>query len=724
MSGRDIGKIIEIMKHDFHASFSNPIVIAVLIGVIILPSLYALLNIEACWDPYGNTGEVEFAIANLDNGTTYENTTLNIGNELVKELKNNDKFKWTFVTEDELRQGVHDGDYYAGIIIPKNLSKNVISIASDNPKQAQLEYIVNVKANPVASKLSDNAANALYTKLNAKIVEFINLAAYGKLGELQDGLSSGAGQLASGGQQLAAGSAQISSGANQVSSGENQLQSGANELQKGAGKVQQGASAINQGAEKVQSSESKIQQGADKVQQGASAINQGAEKVQSSDNQLQQGAAKVQQGASAINQGAEKVQSSESQVQQGAAEVQQGAEQLKSTVDPSTLPPGPIKDYVNANMKLTEGSGQVAGGASQLASGSTQLAEKSSDLASGSSEVAGGASQLASGSTQLAQSSSKLANGSSEVAGGASQLASGSTQLAQSSSKLANGSSEVAGGASQLANGSLELAEGSLSLAAGSQLISQSATQALFTASSSLSSTADSLSNITGINETKLGEYFFTPVKLDRQEIFPVPDYGSNVSPFYLVLSMWVGALITCVLIDPKSSEGTKYSPFEMYSGKLMFYIVISILQAIVTLIGANILGIHVENSALFITSALLVSVVFMILIYSIISALSTVGKGIVVVLLVLQISATGGIYPIQIMNGIFKSIYQYMPMTYAIKLIREAQLGVVWSNYTPALIILLAIGVITVIVSILIKKKADKPSKYFEERLKDSGLF
>ena len=612
MSGRDIGKIIEIMKHDFHASFSNPIVIAVLIGVIILPSLYALLNIEACWDPYGNTGEVEFAIANLDNGTTYENTTLNIGNELVKELKNNDKFKWTFVTEDELRQGVHDGDYYAGIIIPKNLSKNVISIASDNPKQAQLEYIVNVKANPVASKLSDNAANALYTKLNAMIVEFINLAAYGKLGELQDGLSSGAGQLASGGQQLAAGSAQISSGANQVSSGENQLQSGANELQKGAGKVQQGASAINQGAEKVQSSES--------------------------------------------------------QVQQGAAEVQQGAEQLKSTVDPSTLPPGPIKDYVNANMKLTEGSGQVAGGASQLASGSTQLA--------------------------------------------------------QSSSKLANGSSEVAGGASQLANGSLELAEGSLSLAAGSQLISQSATQALFTASSSLSSTADSLSNITGINETKLGEYFFTPVKLDRQEIFPVPDYGSNVSPFYLVLSMWVGALITCVLIDPKSSEGTKYSPFEMYSGKLMFYIVISILQAIVTLIGANILGIHVENSALFITSALLVSVVFMILIYSIISALSTVGKGIVVVLLVLQISATGGIYPIQIMNGIFKSIYQYMPMTYAIKLIREAQLGVVWSNYTPALIILLAIGVITVIVSILIKKKADKPSKYFEERLKDSGLF
>ena len=187
---------------------------------------------------------------------------------------------------------------------------------------------------------------------------------------------------------------------------------------------------------------------------------------------------------------------------------------------------------------------------------------------------------------------------------------------------------------------------------------------------------------------------------------------------------MWVGALITCVMLEPKSSAGTKYSPFEMYSGKLLFYIVMSILQACVTIIGAHLLGVHIDNYPLFIFSSILVSAVFMILIYSIISAIGTVGKGIAVILLVLQISATGGIYPIQIMHEFFQTLYPYMPMTYAIKLIREAQLGVVWSNYWPALAILLAIGIITVIVAVIIKEKADKPSKYFEEKLEESGLF
>jgi len=612
MGSKDIVNIVEIMKNDFKSAFSNPIVTLVLIGIIILPSLYALLNIQACWDPYGNTGNVEFAIANLDNGSTFNDININVGNELVKDLKKNDKFKWTFVTEDELRDGVHSGKYYAGIVIPKNLSSNVVSISGDDPKQAELEYVVNVKSNPVATKLTDTGANTVYTTLNAKIIQIINLAAYGKLGELQEGLAAGASQLASGGGQLQAGAAQVSSGAGQVSSGVGQVQDGASQVKDGASQVQQGKSAV--------------QQGANQVQQGSSAV------------------------------------------QQGASQVQQGSEELDSAVDSSLIPDGPVKEYIDSTSELAKGTGKVA-------------------------------------------------DGSSQVAQGASDLADGSVQLA-------DGSSQVAQGASDLADGSVQLAEGSLSLAAGAELLGNSAAQALFTAAGSLGATANELSAITGINETLLGDYFFSPVKLERNEVFSVPDYGSNVAPFYIVLSMWVGALITCVMIEPKSSIGTKYSPFEMYSGKLLIYIVLSMLQACVTIIGAYLLGVHVDNYPLFIFSLILVSVVFMILVYSVISAIGTVGKGAIVVLLVLQISATGGIYPIEIMHKFFQTLYPYMPMTYAIKLIREAQLGVVWSNYWPALAILLAIGIITVIVAVAIKEKADKPSKYFEEKLEESGLF
>ncbi len=597
MSGRDINNIAEIVKKDLKAAFSNPIVIIVLVGIIVLPSLYALINIDACWDPYEETGGIQFAIANLDEGASFNDMDINIGNELVKELKKNDDFDWTFVSEEELRDGVYNGDYYAGIVIPKNLSEDVISITGDDPKQAELEYVVNIKSNPVASKLTDSAANAVYTTLNAKIVQIINLAAYGKLGELQSGLASGASQLSSGGSQLAVGSQQISSGASDVSDGVSQVKDGASQVQSGSSQVQDGA------------------------------------------NSVKQGSASVKDGAS--------------QVEKGSAEIQ-------SAVDSSVLPE-PIKTYVQSNIKLANASGEVAKGSSSLADGSVKLADSSSKLASGSSDVA---------------------------------------------------------------SGSVELAEGSLSLAAGSQLLSNSATQALFSASSALGASANSISAITGINETILGDYFLSPVKLERHELFSVPNYGSDVAPFYLVLSMWVGALITCTMLKPGNSEGTKYSSFEMYFGKLILFVLMSILQVAITISGSFILGIYIANPILFTLSAVLISIVFMVLMYSLVSALGNVGKAVSIVLLVLQISGTGGIYPVEIMRQFFQIINPYLPMTYAITLMREAQLGLVWSNYLPALIILLAIGIVTVIVMLIIKEKADKRAHYLEKCLEDSGLF
>lgn len=612
MGKRNGRNVIEIIKNDFKSSISNPIVTIVLIALIILPSLYALLNIQACWDPYENTGEVEFAIANLDKGASFEGEKINIGNELVKDLKDNDKFKWTFVTEDELRDGVYKGEYYAGIIIPKNMSKNILSITGDNPKQAKLEYIVNMKENPVGAKLTDSGSNAVYNSLNAKIIKIINLAAYGKLGELQEGLSSGANQLSSGGSQLASGAAQVSSGADQVSSGADQ--------------VKNGSSAVKDSA-------SKVQKGADDVNSGADAVKQGAESVKN-----------------------------------GASQVEQGSEEIQSAVDPSLIPEGPVKEYVEGSVKLANGSGEVASGASKLADGSVELAE--------------------------------------------------------GSSKLANGSSAVAGGASQLADGSVELAEGSLALAAGSQLLSNSATQALFTAAGALGTSADSLSDITGINETILGDYFYAPVKLDRHELFEIPNYGSQVAPFYLVLSMWVGALITCAMLKPGTSAGTKYSPLEMYLGKSVIFLIMGLLQGSVTIIGSYILGIYIDNDIMFILSCLFVSGVFMIVVYSFVSALGAVGKAIAIVLLVFQISGTGGIYPVEIMGQIFNMLNPYMPMTYGITLIREAQLGLVWSNYLPAMAILFGLAIAVVVLMVFVKERADKATHYFENKLEDSGLF
>ena len=568
--GSGLGNVHELLKKDFRDVFTkNPIVVLTLLAIIILPSLYALINIQACWDPYDNTGNLEFAVANLDKGATFDGEKINVGDQLEDELKRNDDFYWTFVSEDELREGVNNGTYYAGIVIPKNFSSSIKSITSDDPHSAELEYIVNRKSNPMASKLSDSAARAVYNKVNAKIVQFINVAAYEKLGDLQSALASGASQMSSGAGQLSAGASKVQSGASQVKSGANDLKKGANDLSAGSSQVKDGSSQIS---------------------------------------------------------------SSANQISAGSSQVQESAKQLDSSVDESSLP-DQIKPVVH---------------------GSKELANASSDLAGASSN------------------------------------------LAQGSSKLANGSVDLANGASS----------------------------ALYSASSGLAGAADSLSSITGVNESEVGEYIYSPVVLKENELYAVPDYGSEVAPFYLVLSMWVGAIITCVMLRTGQSTGTKYTPSEMYFGKLLIFLVMAVLETTVTLIGAFILGIKMTNPLLFVLSAYFIALIFMLICYSLISALGHIGKGLAVIWLVFQISGTGGIYPIQLMGEFLQVVSPYMPMTHGITLLRETALGLIWSNYIPSFLILIAMGAITLVLALVVKMFADKRAHWFEEKLNETDLF
>ena len=646
--------VSQLLKKDFKDVFTkNPIVVVTLLAIIILPSLYALINIQACWDPYENTGNLEFAVANLDNGASFNGEDMNVGDQLEDELKRNDDFYWTFVSEDELREGVKNGTYYAGIVIPKNFSSSIKSITSDDPHSAELEYVVNRKTNPMASKLSDSAARAVYNKVNAHIVQFIDVAAYSKLGQLQSALAAGASQM---------------------SSGAGQLSSAASKVQSGASKVKSGASQVNDGASKVKS-------GANDLEKGAGKVTAGASKVKSGASQVNDGASKVKSGSSEVSSSADKISA-------GSSQVQSSAKQLDESVDENLLP-DQVKPVVH---------------------GSKELANASSDLA-------GASSQLAQGSSKLANSSADLANGASGVADGASGVAEGASGVAEGASKLANGSNQVASGSSQLA-------EGSVSLAAGSALLANSASSALFSASSGLSGAATSLSSITGVDEDEVGDYIYSPVTLKENELYTVPNYGSEVSPFYLVLSMWVGAIITCVMLRTGQSTGTKYTPSEMYFGKLLIFLVMAILETTVTLIGAFILGIKVANPILFILSAYFIALIFMLICYSLISALGHVGKGLAVIWLVFQISGTGGIYPIQLMGPMLQAISPYMPMTHGITLLRESALGLVWSNYIPSFVTLIAMALITLVLALIVKMFADKRAHWFEEKLNETDLF
>ena len=571
--------IMEILKTDLRSTVKNPVVIILLIAIIILPSLYGLVNIYACWDPYDNTDHFPFAIANEDKGATYQDVKINAGNDLVMMLKNNTKFEWVFVTSDELRQGVHDGKYYAGLIVPANFSESIVSITTDDPHSADLEYIVNEKY-PVASKLSDGAAKEVYNNINAEIVAFINVAAYDKLGELQAGLASGASQMSSGAVLLSSGAGQVANGAGQVADGANQLEAGADQLSDGANQLAGGTHEATVVADNV------------------------------------------------------------------SVEIHEGTNYVRNqTKNPE------INHYMD-------------------------------EIDSTTNNITGGVHQLD------------------------------------------NGAQSLAGNSSLLKGGIYQLSEGTLSLAAGAELLANSAASALLMASSSLAGAAGDLASVTGLNDSQVGNYFYAPVHLEKQTEFDSNSFGSQLSAFYIVLSMWIGALITCVILNVGTSIGTKYRPHEMYFGKLILFNIMAILQTTVTLLGAWHLGITIVNPLMFVFTCYFVALIFMAVIYSLVSLFGHVGQGIAIILLVFQISSTGGIYPVEIMNKFFVMIYPYLPMTHAITCVREAQLGLIWSNYLPNFAILLCLGIVMIILAIILKQRFDKRTKYFEGKLNETNLF
>lgn len=420
----DIGKVTHIMKKDLESLIKNPAVIITIAAIIILPSLYALLNVDACWDPYENTDNLEFAVVNNDVNATYDGKSLNFGSNVVDELKDNDDFDWKFVSEDKARQGVEDGSYFAAIIIPENFTQDILSVDSQNPTKTNLTYLINEKTNPVASRMSNNAANEIQKEINNEIVKTVDSVAFKQLAQL--------GQLTH----------------------------------------------------------------------------------------------------------------------------QQPLAQLSM------------------------------------------------------------------------------------------------------------------------------------------------------------------------VNETGVEDYFYSPVDLDRQEIDPVDNYGSEVSPFYIVLSIWVGCIISVALIKTRYLGQSIYNPLELYFGRMGLFILIGLLQSTVTLIGSFILGIQMENPGMFILFTYLITLVFMTLIYSLVSIFGNGGKAIAIILLVFQISSTNGIYPVYVMNSFLQSISPYLPMTYGIELLRNALLGMYWPNVMPAIYILIGILIATLIISILIKELFDKAANKFEQALEDSGLF
>lgn len=118
--------ILRVFKNDLNKIHNNVIAMIVIMGILVIPTLYAWFNIAASWDPYGSTDGLKIAVASEDAGYTSEliNVDLNLGDDVIKALKENDNFNWVFTDADDASDGVKSGKYYASLVIPEDFTKD------------------------------------------------------------------------------------------------------------------------------------------------------------------------------------------------------------------------------------------------------------------------------------------------------------------------------------------------------------------------------------------------------------------------------------------------------------------------------------------------------------------------------------------------------------------------------------------------------------------------
>ena len=199
------------------------------------------------------------------------------------------------------------------------------------------------------------------------------------------------------------------------------------------------------------------------------------------------------------------------------------------------------------------------------------------------------------------------------------------------------------------------------------------------------------------------------------------------MSPFYSTLALWVGALILVSLLTTNPygfNEEVNFKPYEKYFGKFLTFAFIGICQSLILSLGdIYLLKCYVLNKWLFIGISILSSLVFILIVYTLVSIFGNVGKAIAVILLVIQVAGAGGTFPVEVMPSFFKKVNPFLPFTYSISAMREAVAGIVKSNLTRDITMIVIYGVISIIIGLFLKGPINKISKKFIDKLNESGL-
>lgn len=717
-------RAFEIFRRDVNRLSHNMVAMIVTIGVCLIPSLYAWFNIAANYDPYANTGNIKIAVANADKGTENELIgELNVGEEIVQNLKKNDSLGWKFTDEKKAVQGVKSGKYYAAIVIPEDFSSSFVSILSGDMKQPQFEYYLNEKKNAIAPKVTGTGASTIQEQVNE---EFIAAAA----GSVSKILGQTAEQMGT----------QVDTVQESLIA---KMQTAEENLEEYQAVLENLNKTIDGSDDLISGTQETLDTLKSAAVSGAKSINQGTDILSSVRNSV--GALSV--GLSdGLTQGADALSGISSAVGTDLGKLNEKVQNVNEKIGNTITS---MQDLISKNEEiltvLRELDNQVPGNPlseiiEKLETENQRHKEILKNLQTGNNSIGNAVNTSVQGLNQIAsviqdgQKNLQISRASFEK-NVLPSLNQSLDSFAQLSGKVSGVLAGVEPSAEQLKNVTGDLKQ----TLSDTKTAMESTKEALDDVQKKLNTAITdlgalqssdiylSLKELTKKDTGEVAEFMHSPVQLETKSFYRVENYGSAMAPFYTNLAIWVGGIVLIAIFKMEVDKDEKIKSFTVtqgYFGRWILYITTGLIQALIICLGdIYLLKIQCKNPAAFIFAGLFASFVYVNLIYALSITFKHIGKALSVILVILQIPGSAGTYPIEMTPAFFQFVHPLLPFTYGINAMREAIAGIYGMHYWKNILCLAVFLPIALGIGLLLRPHLLNLNYLFDRKLAETDL-
>ena len=707
-------QIIEIFKSDIKEIFRKVNTWIIIIGLIFLPSMYAWPNILSSWDPYSHTNNIKVAVISEDEGATVEGKNVNLGESLITNLKGNKNLDWQFVSsKQQAENGVKIGDFYASIVIPKSFSSDITSITRGELKKATIEYTVNEKINAISPKITNSGASALANTIGKNFVEVANGVIFEKLHEAGVKFEENLPAIE-----------QVKEKINNLNDNFSNYENSLNEL---IGKVDRGYNVLNT----IQGTLPEIDRAATNSIMLANKTNVTIKNIENFNEimlkNINTQLDKVIEISGEVVKVAELIQKKPTNPEETKAKMKALDSRLEAAEKRLDIAKD-IFEFLNSlsdqnlfQKQLTK-INTMESDITKLRSLNKKIYSNIDNYDAISTKVKADFLTISKRVNYNSIDFKKKLN--TEVAPLIKRV------LTSADTKIRNVSSVISRAQAQIPtiNAKISEAEVKIQTVQGKLLKLQGEMPEIKEKVQKLTGIVNkadgeidtnALFNLLKVDYKQQAEFFANPVQLKENQLYHIKNYGSAMTPFYTVLSIWVGALLMSSLLTTKvEDEENKYKPYQKYFGRGLLFMIISLLQTLIITLGdMYLLGTQANSPYRFVIYALLISLLFSAIIYTTVCLLGNVGKAVCIILLVLQIGSSGGTFPIQMTSRFFQILYPKVPFTYSIGLLREAVGGVYIPAVNRDMKILLTYLVITLVGGAILVSLKARSAKLSRER-------